>query len=78
MDCSRSRMEQPYTYITIGGTATATTEGGGELIQDLRRRSTGGPYTLDSPDKVRVVIRIAPTRAVYSDPSSRRANSKRR
>ncbi len=33
--------------------------------------------TLD-PGKVRVVIRITPTRAVYSDHSSRRANSKRR
>jgi PPOX class probable F420-dependent enzyme len=70
--------EQPYTYVTIDGTATATTEGGAELIQDLSQRYTGGPYTFDSPDKVRVVIRITPTRAVYSDPSSRRANSKRR
>lgn len=30
------------------------------------------------PDKVRAVIRIGPTRAVCSGPSSRRANSKRR
>ena len=69
------------------GDATATIEGGGDLIQDLSRSYTGGPYTFDSPGKVRVVLRITPTRAVYSDPfspsdpsspSSRRANSKRR
>ena len=70
--------EQHYTYVTIAGTATATTEGGSELIQDLSRHYTGEPYTFDGPDKVRVVIRITPTRAAYSDPSSRRANSKRR
>jgi PPOX class probable F420-dependent enzyme len=70
--------KQPYTYVTIDSTATATVEGGGALIQDLSRRYTGGPYTFNSPDKVRVVIRITPSRAVYSDPSSRRSNSKRR
>ena len=69
---------QPYTYVTIDGTACAATDGGSELIQDLSWRYTGGPYTFDGPDKVRAVIRISPTRAVYSDPSSRRANSKRR
>jgi PPOX class probable F420-dependent enzyme len=70
--------QQPYTYVTIHGAASATTTGGGELIQDLSQRYTGGPYTFDGPDKVRVVIRIAPATAVYSDPASRRARSKRR
>lgn len=69
--------ERPYTYVAIDGTASATTEGGGELIQDLSRRYTGGPYAFDGPDTVRVVIRITPTRAVYSEPSSRRVGSKR-
>jgi PPOX class probable F420-dependent enzyme len=70
--------EQPYTYVAIEGAASATAEGGGELIQNLSQRYTGGPYTFDGPDAVRVVIRITPTRAVYSQPSSRRARSKRR
>jgi PPOX class probable F420-dependent enzyme len=68
---------QPYTYVTIEGTASLTTTGAGELIQDLSQRYTGGPYTFDGPDTVRVVIRIVPDRAVYSDPSSRRAGSRR-
>jgi PPOX class probable F420-dependent enzyme len=69
--------QQPYTYVTIAGTASVTTEGGSELIHDLSRRYTGGPYTFDGPDTVRIVIRITPTRAAYSEPSSRRARSQR-
>jgi PPOX class probable F420-dependent enzyme len=67
--------EQPYVYVAIDGTATTTTDGGPELIQELSRRYSGAPYTFDGPDAVRVVIRITPTRAVFSDPQSRRVKS---
>ena len=67
--------DQPYTYTTIEGTASTTTEGGPELIQELSQRYNAGPYTFDGPDTVRVVVRITPTKALYSDPRSRRAKS---
>jgi PPOX class probable F420-dependent enzyme len=65
--------EQPYVYVAIQGTATTTTDGGPELIQELSERYTGGRYTFDPPDAVRVVVRITPDRVIYSDPSSRRS-----
>jgi PPOX class probable F420-dependent enzyme len=69
--------EQPYVYVSIEGIATTTTDGAPELIQELSRRYSGGPYTFDGPDTVRVVIRVTPTKAVFSDPESRRAGSAR-
>ena len=69
--------EQPYVYVSIEGIATTTTDGAPELIQELSRRYSGGPYTFDAPDTVRVVIRVTPTKAVFSDPESRRAGSAR-
>jgi PPOX class probable F420-dependent enzyme len=65
--------EQPYVYVAIDGTATATMDGGPELVQELSRRYSGGPYTFDGPDTVRVVIRVTPSTAVFSNPQSRRA-----
>jgi PPOX class probable F420-dependent enzyme len=70
--------EQPYVYVSIQGTATVTTEGGAELIQELSQRYSGEPYTFDGPNAVRAVIRIAPTKVIFSDPASRRASSARR
>jgi PPOX class probable F420-dependent enzyme len=69
--------EQPYVYVSIQGTATTTTDGGSELIQELSHRYSGGPYTFDGPDAVRVVIRITPAKVIFSDPSSRRASATR-
>jgi PPOX class probable F420-dependent enzyme len=72
-----SPREQPYVYITVQGTTTITTDGGPELIQELSQRYNGGPCTFDGPDAVRVVLRISPTKVVYSDPSSRRVSGAR-
>ena len=55
---------------------SSTTECGPELIQEPSRRYSGGPYTFctfDGPDTVRIVARITPTKAVYSNPQSRRS-----
>ncbi len=45
-------------FVAIRGTATMTEDGGPELIQALSQKYTGGPYTSDGPDAVRVVVRI--------------------
>ncbi|PRY46296.1 PPOX class F420-dependent oxidoreductase [Umezawaea tangerina] len=53
-------LQQPYSYIEVRGTATLTTEGGRELIDELSRKYRGEDYTADGPDAVRVVIRLTP------------------
>ncbi|MEV7087795.1 PPOX class F420-dependent oxidoreductase [Streptomyces sp. NPDC093085] len=58
----------PYLYAEIRGTATLTTEGGQELIDELSRKYTGKPYAEFNPGSVteaeRVVVRITPDRVV--------------
>ncbi|WNV81909.1 PPOX class F420-dependent oxidoreductase [Umezawaea sp. Da 62-37] len=53
-------LQQPYSYIEVRGTATLSTEGGRELIDELSRKYRGEDYTADGPDAVRVVIRLTP------------------
>jgi PPOX class probable F420-dependent enzyme len=52
--------ESPYTYVEIRGKVTMTTEGGRELINKLAQKYIGKDYDMDTPDAVRVVIRINP------------------
>jgi|SRR5437899_7430123 len=54
----------PYSYVEIRGAVSMTTEGGPDLIQELSRRYDGRPFTESSPDNVRVVCRLTPTRTV--------------
>ncbi len=60
----------PYTYAEIRGTATLTTEGGRELINELSRKYTGKDYADFNPaskdDADRVVVRITPRKVVGS------------
>ena len=56
--------DAPYTYGEVRGTATMTTEGGKELINELSRKYTGKDYTNDGPDDVRVCVRITPEKVV--------------
>ncbi|MFI0212817.1 PPOX class F420-dependent oxidoreductase [Streptomyces lydicus] len=62
--------DSPYTYAEVRGTATLTTEGGQELIDELSRKYTGKPYTEFNPeagkDAERVVVRITPRKVVGS------------
>ena len=46
--------EEPYTYMEVRGTATLTTEGGRELIDELANKYLGQDYPFDGPDAVRV------------------------
>jgi PPOX class probable F420-dependent enzyme len=52
--------DRPYTYVEIRGKASMTTEGGRELINQLANKYLGKDYGMDTPDMVRVVIRISP------------------
>ncbi|MFI9721326.1 PPOX class F420-dependent oxidoreductase [Streptomyces sp. NPDC052396] len=60
----------PYTYAEIRGSATLTTEGGQELINELSRKYTGKDYADFNPaageDAERVVVRITPRKVVGS------------
>ncbi|GGU48314.1 hypothetical protein GCM10010289_81040 [Streptomyces violascens] len=60
----------PYTYAEVRGTATMTTEGGQELIDELSRKYTGKDYADFNPasadDAERVVVRITPRKIVGS------------
>ncbi|MGP8299846.1 PPOX class F420-dependent oxidoreductase [Streptomyces inhibens] len=62
--------DNPYTYAEVRGTATLTTEGGQELINELSRKFTGKPYAEFNPDAAndaeRVVVRITPRKVVGS------------
>jgi PPOX class probable F420-dependent enzyme len=60
--------DAPYTYAEIRGTASLTTEGGPELIDELSVKYTGQPYAEFNPasdeDGQRVVVRITPRKVV--------------
>lgn len=60
----------PYTYAEIRGTATLSTEGGQELIDELSRKYTGKDYADFNPgskdDAERVVVRVTPRKVVGS------------
>ncbi|GAA2048363.1 PPOX class F420-dependent oxidoreductase [Streptomyces carpaticus] len=60
--------DNPYTYAEIRGTATLTTEGGQELIDQLSVKYTGKPYAEFNPaageDAERVVVRVTARKVV--------------
>ncbi|WP_455351025.1 PPOX class F420-dependent oxidoreductase [Streptomyces sp. SYSU K217416] len=62
--------DSPYTYAEIRGTATLTTEGGQELIDELSLKYTGKHYADFNPaskdDDPRVVVRVTPRKIVGS------------
>ncbi|MDI3417911.1 PPOX class F420-dependent oxidoreductase [Streptomyces luteolus] len=60
--------DAPYTYAEIRGSATMTTEGAQELIDELSLKYTGKTYAEFNPhaaeDRPRVVVRITPRKVV--------------
>ncbi|MFG2831029.1 PPOX class F420-dependent oxidoreductase [Streptomyces sp. NPDC048434] len=62
--------DAPYTYAEVRGSASLTTEGGQELIEELSRKYTGKAYADFNPaapdDSERVVVRITPRKVVGS------------
>ncbi|MBA0053120.1 PPOX class F420-dependent oxidoreductase [Streptomyces sp. AJS327] len=60
--------EEPYTYAEIRGTASLTTEGGQELIDELARKYVGKTYaefnSQAAQDAERVVVRVTPRKVV--------------
>ncbi|MEU3184619.1 PPOX class F420-dependent oxidoreductase [Streptomyces sp. NPDC006923] len=61
-------VDAPYTYAEIRGSASLTTEGGQELIDELSLKYMGKPYAEFNPDSAqdneRVVIRVTPRKVV--------------
>ncbi|MEU9075948.1 PPOX class F420-dependent oxidoreductase [Kitasatospora sp. NPDC004745] len=59
--------DSPYEYFEVRGSATMTTEGGRELIDELAFKYRGEQvYGWDGPDDVRVVVRLTPRKVVGS------------
>ena len=62
--------DNPYTYAEIRGTATLTTEGGQELIEELAQKYVGKSYAEFNPraaeDAERVVVRVTPRKIAGS------------
>ncbi|MBM4794147.1 PPOX class F420-dependent oxidoreductase [Streptomyces sioyaensis] len=62
--------DAPYTYAEVRGSASLTTEGGQQLIDELSQKYTGKPYADFNPaaadDDPRVVVRITPRKVVGS------------
>jgi PPOX class probable F420-dependent enzyme len=60
--------DEPYTYAEIRGSATLTTEGGQELIDELSLKYTGKKYAEFNPDAhkdaPRVVVRVSARKIV--------------
>ncbi|MCF6523794.1 PPOX class F420-dependent oxidoreductase [Streptomyces sp. JJ36] len=60
--------DDPYTYAEIRGTASVTTDGGPELIDELARKYAGKNYAEFNPeahkDAQRVVVRVTPRKVV--------------
>lgn len=60
--------DAPYSYAEIRGSATLTTEGGQELIDELAWKYVGKPYNEHNPnadnDGERVVVRVTPRKVV--------------
>jgi PPOX class probable F420-dependent enzyme len=54
--------ENPYEYVEIRGTVSLEPDEAGELVETLSQKYTGGSYTLDGPDDVRVIVRLTPER----------------
>ncbi|MFF7233602.1 PPOX class probable F420-dependent enzyme [Streptomyces sp. 2333.5] len=62
--------DAPYTYAEVRGSASLTTEGGPQLIDELSQKYTGKPYADFNPaaadDAPRLVVRITPRKVVGS------------
>ncbi|MGI5353265.1 PPOX class F420-dependent oxidoreductase [Streptomyces sp. CA-250714] len=60
--------EEPYTYAELRGTATLSTEGGQELIDELAHKYAGKSYAEFNPaagqDAERVVVRVTVNKVV--------------
>jgi PPOX class probable F420-dependent enzyme len=55
----------PYRYCEVRGKVVVDEDPGGELIQELSRAYTGGPFTADTPATRRVIVRISPAHVVF-------------
>ncbi|WP_433267659.1 PPOX class F420-dependent oxidoreductase [Actinosynnema sp. CS-041913] len=54
--------ETPETYVEIRGTVTIAEDVDRALVNALSLKYTGEPYAEEPPDRVRVVLRLTPTK----------------
>ncbi|MEJ2857360.1 MULTISPECIES: PPOX class F420-dependent oxidoreductase [unclassified Saccharothrix] len=54
--------KDPEVYAEIRGTVTITLDEGRALANTLARKYTGEDFPEETPDKVRVVLRVTPTK----------------
>ncbi|RKT52214.1 PPOX class F420-dependent oxidoreductase [Saccharothrix australiensis] len=54
--------DKPEVYVEIRGTVTITEDTDRSVVERLARKYLGGPYPEESPDRVRVVLRVTPTK----------------
>jgi PPOX class probable F420-dependent enzyme len=57
----------PYAYAEVRGTATITTAGARDLINELSLKYDGKPFPVEGPDRIRVVVRVHPERVIIRD-----------
>ena len=56
--------DDPAHYVEIRGTVSIEDDPTGVLMNELSYQYKGEPWTRDTPDSVRVVMRISPTKVV--------------
>jgi PPOX class probable F420-dependent enzyme len=59
--------EDGESYVEIRGTATFTEAGARELMDELSDKYRGKPFPAEPPEKVRVIVRITPTKVIDHD-----------
>jgi PPOX class probable F420-dependent enzyme len=59
--------EDGESYVEIRGMATFTETGARELMNELSQKYRGEPFPVEPPEKVRVVVRITPTKVIDHD-----------
>jgi PPOX class probable F420-dependent enzyme len=59
--------EDGESYVEIRGTATFTATGARELMDKLSHKYRDKPFPVEPPEKVRVIVRITPTKVIDHD-----------
>jgi PPOX class probable F420-dependent enzyme len=59
--------EDGESYVEIRGTAAFTETGARELMDKLSHKYRDKPFPVEPPEKVRVIVRITPTKVIDHD-----------
>jgi PPOX class probable F420-dependent enzyme len=56
--------DEGESYVEIRGTATLSETGARDLIEQLSQEYRGKPFPQEPPERVRVIVRITPTKVI--------------